>query len=30
VEAQPVETDDTAADSAADDATQLYHFLHNS
>jgi hypothetical protein len=25
-----VETDDTAADSAADDATQLYHFLHNS
>ena len=30
VEAQPVETDDTVADSAADDATQLYHFLHNS
>ena len=29
-EAQPVEADDTAADSAADDATQLYHFLHNS
>lgn len=25
-----VEADDAAADSAADDATQLYHFLHNS